>query len=315
MTTEDKKKTRRVRVGFFTGNGSKKDGLSTAKLAFEQMTNTTPVTFPLVVTAETQNRGLKLVILEKDDKQQSYFGYVSWRRDCLLPFIEDGTTGSERTIPLSDKDSVVERTYFIYYFETDLLAMTLNHLGPKVNDLSFILYNKTQMKNVTFEAIWKHESMKELLEDGNILRSFDLTVAAPRNFNKANYQIKNDLTNDIIDMVVGMGGSHLRLNMRGRIRPKRAGFNYLKSSVTDAIKELLELFPKGSGGLNIKKIDVTEPSDTAPKSLLDQVLIGSKTIVVKSGYPSDSDIRTAMISAKIDNANYLAQYELAKKNQ
>ncbi|HEE9840236.1 TPA: hypothetical protein R8G23_005234, partial [Citrobacter freundii] len=143
----------------------------------------------------------------------------------------------------------------------------------------------------------------------------DLTVAAPRNFNKANYQIKNDLTNDIIDMVVGMGGSHLRLNMRGRIRPKRAGFNYLKSSVTDAIKELLELFPKGSGGLNIKKIDVTEPSDTAPKSLLDQVLIGSKTIVVKSGYPSDSDIRTAMISAKIDNANYLAQYELAKKNQ
>lgn len=135
MTTEDKKKTRRVRVGFFTGNGSKKDGLSTAKLAFEQMTNTTPITFPLVVTAETQNRGLKLVILEKDDKQQSYFGYVSWRRDCLLPFIEDGTTGSERTIPLSDKDSVVERTYFIYYFETDLLAMTLNHLGPKVNDL------------------------------------------------------------------------------------------------------------------------------------------------------------------------------------
>lgn len=313
MSTQDKNKTRRVRVGFFTGNGSKKEGSSTAKLAFDQITAVAPITFPLVHTTETQNRGLKLVILEKDATQKSYFGYVSWRRDCLLPFIEDRTTGSERTIPLSDKDSVVERTYFMYYYETDLLAMTLNHLGPKVNDLAFILYNKTKMNNVTFEAIWKHESMKELLEDGNILRSFDLTIAAPRNFNKANYNIKNDLTNDIIDMVVGMGGSHLRLNMRGRLRPKKSGFNYLKTSVTDAIKELIELFPKGSGGLKIKKIDVTEPTNKTPKSLLDQVLIGTKTIVVKSGYPSDSDIRTAMISAKIENANYLAQYELANR--
>ncbi|MCV5598008.1 hypothetical protein OFN66_30455, partial [Escherichia coli] len=81
-----------------------------------------------------------------------------------------------------------------------------------------------------------------------------------------------------------------------------------------AIKELLELFPKGSGGLKIKKIDVTEPSNRTPKSLLDQVLVSTKTIIVKSGYPSDSDIRTAMISAKIDNANYLAQYELASRD-
>jgi hypothetical protein len=313
MSKEEKRKTRRVRVGFFTGNGSKRDGTSAAKLAFEQITATTPAAFPMVYTTETKSRGLKLVLLDKDTLQHSYFGYVSWRRDCLLPFIEDSETGSERTIPLSEKDSVVERTYFIYYYETDLLVMTLNHLGPKVNDLSFILYNKTDMKNVTFEAIWKHENMKELLEDGNILRSFDLTIAAPRNFNKANYRIKHGLTDDIIDMVVGMGGSHLRLHMRGRIRPKREGFNYLKSTVTDAIKELLELFPRGSGGLRIKKIDVTEPSNTSAKSLLDQVLIGTKTIVVTSGYPSDSDIRTAMTSAKIENANYLAQYELASR--
>lgn len=312
MSTETKNKTRRVRVGFFTGNGSKKDGSSTAKLAFEQITTAASATFPLIHTTEAQNRGLKLVIIEKDTALQAYFGYVSWRRNCLLPFIEDAT-GSERTIPLSDKDSVVERTYFIYYYETDLLAMTLNHVGPKVNDLAFILYNKTKMKNVTFEAIWRQESMKELLEDGNILRSFDLTIAAPRNFNKANYKIKNDLTNDIIDMVVGMGGSHLRLNMRGRMRPKNQGFNYLKNTVTDTIKELIELFPRGSGGLKIKKIDVTEPSNTTPKSLLDQVLIGTKTIIVKNGYPSDSDIRTAMISAKIENENYLTQYELANR--
>ncbi|EDJ2552929.1 hypothetical protein CE665_00670 [Salmonella enterica subsp. enterica serovar Poona] len=312
MMGAEKKKTRRVRVGFFTGNGSKKDGPSVASLAFEQITNAVNAgTFPIIHSTETQNRGLKLVILDKD--QHSYFGYVSWRRDCLLPFIEDSETGNERTIPLNDKDSVVEHTYFIYYLDSDLLLMTLNHLGPKVGDLSFLLYNKTQMQGINFEAIWKQESMRELLEEGNVLRSFDLTVAAPRNFNKSNYRFQHELTKDIVDMVAGMGGSHLNLSMRGRIRPKKAGFDYLKVTVTDAIKELLELFPKGSGGLRIKKIDVTEPSNTTPRSLLEQVLVATKTIVVKSGYPSDSDIKTAMMSAKLENANYLAQYELTAK--
>lgn len=62
MTTEEQKKTRSVRVGFFTGNGCKKDGPSVAKFAFEQMLDTSPVSFPYVHTAETQNRGLKLVM-------------------------------------------------------------------------------------------------------------------------------------------------------------------------------------------------------------------------------------------------------------
>lgn len=314
MSADELRKTRTIRVGFFTGNGSKRDGHSIASLAFEQITTPAPITFPVVYTTETKTRGLKLVILDKDELQKNYFGYISWRRDSLLPFIEDGETRSERIIPLNDKDSVVERTYFTYYYETDILSLTMNHLGPKVNDLSFLLFNKTGMQNINFEAIWKQESMKELLDDGNILRSFDLTVAAPRNFNKSNYRFNNPLTKEIVDMVVGLGGSHLRLNMRGRIRTKKAGFDYLKATVTDALKELLELFPKGSGGLQIKKIEVTEPSNANPKSLLDQVLIGTKTILVKSGYPSDSDIRTAMTSAKIENRHYLAQYELSIKS-
>ena len=66
MSTENKNKTRRVRVGFFTGNGSKKDGTSAAKLAFEQMTTADTVTFPITYTTDTPNRGLKLVILQKD---------------------------------------------------------------------------------------------------------------------------------------------------------------------------------------------------------------------------------------------------------
>ncbi|WP_426785100.1 hypothetical protein ACP3TB_13775 [Rahnella variigena] len=314
MAADTSKKTRSVRVGFFTGNGSKKEGISNANIAFEKICNESEATFPATFIVDTNGKGLKLVLQQKDELAKYYFGYVSWRRHSLLPFIEDGSTGSERIIPLSDTDFVVERTYFLYYYETDVLVLTLNHLGPKVNDFAFILYTITDQSQVKFEAIWKEDDMKELLEEGNVLRSCDLTIAAPRNFNKANYDFSHNLTKQIVDMVVGMGGAHFKLTMRGRARPKKEGFSYLSPAVRESIKELLELFPFGSGGLKIKKAEVTEPSNTRPKSLLDQVLIGKKVINVIGGYPSDSDIRTAMISAKIDNKAYLAQFELAAED-
>lgn len=308
--TEEKNKTRKIRVGFFTGTARSKDGGFAAQKAFDKLYTSCEGQLPTAFSVDKVGKGLKVVLFEKDELSKSFFGYVSWRRNSLLPFIED-SAGLERTIPLGETDSVVERTYFIYYYTSDLLALTLNHLGPKANDVAFALYQQGEMENIRFEAIWKEEDVKDLLEKGNVLRSVDLTIAAPRNFNRSNYNFENNLTKDIVDMVVGMGGTYLKLNLRGRARPKKEGFSYLSGVVRDSVKELIELFPHGAGGLNIKKADVTEPSDSRPKSLLEQVLIGKKTINVIGGYPTESDIKTAMISAKIDNRIYLSQYELS----
>jgi len=310
--TDDKNKTRKIRVGFFSGTerrNNPEERAFAAKTAFDKLYDSKNGELPTTYTVEKIGKGLKVVLLEKDEFSKSFFGYVSWRRHSLLPFIED-ETGLERTIQLGDTDSVVERTYFIYYYNSDLLALTLNHLGPKVNDVSFALYQQGGLENIRFEAIWKEEDVKDLLETGNVLRSVDLTIAAPRNFNKANYNFENNLTKDIVNMVVGMGGTYLKLNLRGRARTKKEGFSYLSGMVRDAVKELVELFPRGAGGLKIKKADVTEPSNSKPKSLLEQVLIGKKTINVIGGYPTESDIKIAMIAAKIDNGTYLSQYEL-----
>ncbi|CQD39704.1 Uncharacterised protein [Yersinia enterocolitica] len=313
MTDDSNKKTKTVRVGFFTSNSAQNQGATNAKIAFDQIFSDANAVLPTTYTIDNDGKKLKFVMFERDETAKYYFGYVSCVRHSLLPFIEDGETGSERIIPLNEKDYVVERTYLLYYYETDVLVLSLNHLGPKVNDISYLLYKKLNQIPIKFEAIWKEDDMKELLEQGNVLRSCDLTIAAPRNFNVSNYDLSNNLSKDIVRMVV-MGGTHLKLSLRGRARPKKDGFSYLSDTVRNAIKELLETFPKGSGGLTIKKAEVTEPSNTKPKSLLDQVLVSKKTINIIGGYPSDSDIRTAMISAKIDVRDYLRQYELQSQD-
>ncbi|PHM60544.1 hypothetical protein Xsto_03911 [Xenorhabdus stockiae] len=308
MTAKKISKTRTIRVGFFTSDHDRGNGIPSANLAFDQIYNDTNETLPKAYYSTKISNNLKIVLLEKDEKVNFYFGYISHSRDTLLPFIEDSETRSERSIPLGEKDWITERTYFLYYYQNDILVLSLNHLGPKANDLASLLREKIESQ-IYFEAIWKEDSMKELLENNSILRSCDLTIAAPRNFNAANYNLENNLSKQIISMVSGLGGSHLKLYLRGRARPKNKGFSYLSQDIKSSIRELLELFSIGSGGLKIKKAEITEPSDPKPKSLLEQVLVAKKRINVIGAYLSDSDIRTAMISAKIEYKNYISQYE------
>ena len=63
----------------------------------------------------------------------------------------------------------------------------------------------------------------------------------------------------------------------------------------------------------LKKAAVTQPKNTVEQSLLDQVLISEKNIYTVNGYGTDSDVLQAMISAKIDNNEYLKQYDISKK--
>ena len=62
----------------------------------------------------------------------------------------------------------------------------------------------------------------------------------------------------------------------------------------------------------LKKAAVTQPKNTVEQSLLDQVLISEKNIYTVNGYGTDSDVLQAMISAKIDNNEYLKQYDISK---
>jgi len=297
---------RKIRIGFFTSSSGTKTTTSNAQLAFEKMYSSCVSTISNSYTAEFQKKKLKLVFLEKDTQANYYFGYVSCSRDEFhLPYIGD-ENWDEHNIPLDDKKYIVERTYFIYYYETDILVLSQNHLGPKYSDLSFLLFNFSEEHlPVAFEAIWRKESIRELLETGSTLRSCEITLAAPRNFNATEYDLSNSFSKNMIEMMAGMGGSHLKLSLRGRASTRKLIKGYLSEDVKSGIKELLEKMPH-----LVKKASVTEPKNTKAKSLLDQVLIAEKSVNTKEGYAKHTDVKTAMIHAKIEHRSYLKQYEI-----
>ncbi|HBQ6077453.1 TPA: hypothetical protein MAZ01_003068 [Klebsiella pneumoniae] len=305
-----------IRVGFYTSSENIRTNNKwlTAE-AFNVLYTKCSKDLKMTHHADFGERELKIHFLAVSPEDGSYFGFMSRRRkSATLAYITD-TEWVEEKIPLAGAKSLSERTYFIYYPQIDILVLSLNHLGPRHSDLAFLLFNSsTNGTPVSFEAIWKEESIKELLETGSNLRSCEISIAIPRNFNAAQYNLDGMFANQMIEMIKGTSSSHLTLSLRGHSPLKRKAKGWLEDDVKKSLKEMLEKFPGGDGRLTFEKADVVAQGDKKKKSLVDEVLTVRKMVPIQTdGYPIDIDVKNAMLQAKNDNLKYLTQYYLVSQ--
>lgn len=310
------KKVKKLRVGFYTSSdATRKSGVSMAMEAFERLYNECTSNNCNHKILDSYDKKLKITFLEKNVEANFYYGFMTVTRNSAhLAYIADDATWSEEKIPLSSTKKLAERSYFIYYYKSDLLILSQNHLGPKSSDLSYALFKSLEGAfPVTFAAIWKEESIKELFETGTILKTCELTIAAPRNFNRSEYQLQGRLSSQIADMLAGSGTSHLDLVLRGKSPTVDSKFEWLSDDVKLSIKELLERCTGDNKGIEIQKANVIRKGNNRKTSLVDQVLIYTKSVHLQhDGYPKDTDVKTALIQSKLENKKYLAQYDITK---
>ncbi|MTC51111.1 hypothetical protein GKR59_15925 [Providencia alcalifaciens] len=308
------KRVKKLRIGFYTSSDvTKNKNASLTGLAFNSLYNDCTSTLINFKIIGSQDRKLKITFLEKDTEAGFFYGFMTTHRNSAhLAYISDNETFSEEKIPLTPSQSLAERSYFLYYYKTDLLLLSENHLGPKTNDLSYALFTSLgRESHVSFSAIWKKESIRELFETGTILKTCEVTIAAPRDFNKTDYDLEHNLSSQIADMLAGSGTSHLDLILRGKSTTTSKGYEYLSEDVKQSIKEMLEKFKGGKNKAIVQRADVIRKGSNRKTSLLDQFLRHTKNVYIQNdGYPKDEDVKLALIQAKIDNLQYLSQYEV-----
>ncbi|EKO3997960.1 hypothetical protein ACJLUZ_001641 [Vibrio cholerae] len=264
----------------------------------------------------TENdKSLVLAIHEYDPQANLFFGFVGVFRDTTLPTIYNKETDTDSNIPLSETDEILEKSYFVYYEKTDLLVFHQNHLGPRADDLAYMLFKFSGMKKVTFSPVWKKNSVKELLETGSVLKHGSLTLALPRDFKSANLDLENVWAEDIIKMMSKHGMSRMNINFWGRGSTRKNVIGYLADDIKDGVKELLSKFASGSertkGQPTISKAVATVRGGEK-QTLLDQELKQKVNVTVVNGYPHKNSMRTALINAKIESHDQLTPYLVEK---
>lgn len=304
-----------VKVTFFiSGQSDKSKKIETGNIfseSFKKFSNDSLKAFTAdKVIGKEKNKELVLKILSYDSNEGRYFGYVGIYRDSLLPAVFNKKSFADNPIPMQNDDEILEKCYFTYYELEDVLAFQQNHLGPRADDLAYVLFKMTGMKRVYFDPIWNKQDIRLLLETGKNLRKGTLTLALPRKFEKDDFDFSNSWGNDVVKMMSDNGMSRMSLNFWGRASLKKTTPGYIADNVRDGLKELISKFSvsqRTDNSPQIKKADV-EFKDGKTQSLLDQELSTKVKVDVINGYPTVIDIRNGLNRAKLICKDQLSSY-------
>jgi hypothetical protein len=310
-----------VKVTFFiTGQENKSKAIETGNLfrstwdnSFSNGNNKNFLTEAKPL-GEGKGKNLVLKLLEHDEKSDLYFGYVGIYRDTLLPAVYNKESHNDTNFNLTPEDEVLEKSYFIYYPGNDLLVFHQNHLGPRADDLAFMLFKANDLSRIYFEPIWKKNSVKELLERNSVLRKGSITLALPRNFDEADLDLSHNWGEEIIRMMSKTGMSRMTIDFWGRAGNRKGVVGYLTEGMKLSINELVSKFSvsdrKNSPSVKKAKIQLKEGKD---ESLLDQELSTKVSIKVENGYPKIVDVKNGLARARTICKSSLAAYIIKDK--
>ena len=247
--------------------------------------------------SEKSQRELALFISEFDTDANFYFGYIGIFRDTILPTILDKDTKQDSKIVLKANDEILEKSYFLYYPKDDILVFHQNHVGPKSEDLSYMLFVASGLERVYFDPIWKSNHMREVLESGHSLHRGYLTLALPRNYATLNFNFENQFCDEVIGMMSRTGMTRLKLEFAGRASRKKDIAGYLFDDIKHGLKEFITKFSDGGKASLVQKAEA-QLVGQSKENLLDQELTSEMSITAVNGYPEPAEIKKTLVTAK-----------------
>ncbi|ANT69181.1 hypothetical protein [Aeromonas hydrophila] len=308
---------KKVKVGFYiTGQDDKRKKITTPDLFvkvwndfFSDALTRKPVSEKMNI-GEASIKDLVLFMDEYDTKENVFFGYIGVFRDSILPTIFSKTNGLDKNIPLEDSDEILEKNYFMYYMEKDILVFQQNRLGPRADDLAYFLFKATHQSRVSFESIIRGEDMRSLLEHGSVLKNAQITIALPRHFEPGSFELENSWASHIIKMMSDSGMSRINLQVWGRARVKKSEQNYIVDNIKDGLRELLSKCTLGTGDSRIPWIPKAEAQveNNERKNLINKELTETPSVMVEKGYATRDRIKLALVLAYTRQENELAMY-------
>ncbi|HAT6342860.1 TPA: hypothetical protein JAJ28_000536 [Aeromonas hydrophila] len=256
-------------------------------------------------------REFKLTPISKDNVTGVYRGIISKKRIDTLPYIGRRNDHSERKIDIKDDEDMWERSYFMYYPTEDILVFQENLLGPKASDLEYVLFKRCAelKKGFTFESIWRSNALKNLLNGKSTFKKVELSIALPRNFDVKSFEIDDKWTEQMLDLMNNTGMSKLNLVFFGRATQRRGQLSYIKESVGESIKKMIEGFGAAKNTPKLRKAKLTTSGNNKEEvNLLDEKIRAKIRLACNNGYEDESDVFNKMDIAKRQNEAELKAY-------
>ncbi|WP_200253947.1 DUF6731 family protein [Thiococcus pfennigii] len=189
-----------------------------------------------------------------------YFGeFIKLRRDQIP--LAGAPGGSERDLELEEQEGLLEKNFFSYYPDHELLLFHKNGHASSASRLAWYL-SKFSEPRVVFDSILQPDPLRRLMRGDLNPRSLEIRFAPPSN---ADFFPAETWNRKILEILNGSAGISMHLHIRGDGKSRDPTRRFLSKDMKRAVAELCEL-----GAL--KKAQVTlEEQDTEELIPLDLI--------------------------------------------
>lgn len=188
--------------------------------------------------------------------------------------------GSESTLKLDDGDSIIEKNYFLYFKEKQLLVWQVNGRASHVSRLGNYLGTSAGF-SISFNDILSYDSITKL--DSGKVRQLEFTIARPRNKNLFE---ADDWTESAIGVMSDAGATVMtsKLSIRGQGKG-------LSENLKNSIRHLLGLD-------EIRKLKVKLSDEVEPIDLLGDRISETAIVEMNGLYPISDKMYSELDKAK-----------------
>lgn len=198
--------------------------------------------------------------------------------------------GSERDLDLEENEGLVEKNFFHYWTDRDLLVYQKQGNGSGASRLAQYL-SRCRGQTVTFDPVLQPDPMRRLMKGSVRTRVADIRIARP-----TNPEVFRGLgfNEGIMRILEEAGGISLALEIRGDGRSADPGQRFLLDRLKTALAALID---QGTVSKAVLQVEDTETPDCTSIDLINDRMYSVQTVEKLGRYFVPGSMHAALLAA------------------
>ncbi len=243
---------------------------------------------PSILLGDNKYQIRELVSFNND---KSFKGAFAKLRDDAPHIAHEA--GTEKPITLDANEHLIEKNYFLYSSDNELLIYQTNFSASSCSKLGqYLTTCAAGASTVSFSDILRPAALQKLL--AGQIKSLEVAFARPKKL--ANYANEHDWSKNVMGLLRGSGAGRISVKVSTRSKAQ---------ALTDEMKGVIQEFFDNdyTRALKVKLEDVERPIDLISNAIKDQI-----EVVMDGIYPNPLSIYAELEKAKDRQKDNLSDY-------
>lgn len=233
--------------------------------------------------------------LEKATDGSAYRGSLTKLRRTGLP-MKAKKGGQEESLGLADDEGLVEKTFFVYFLDKNLLLWQASKMCGGPARLRAVLKGVAGV-DVSFNTIVQAGAVERLLEGKGVMKSFEISVAKPTNTDVFS---DDQFTSGVLGLLSEAGGDKMVLTFKTDGRLKNG------TPLNEKLRQILSVL-SARDEVETAKIDLSdEDGNIEPVDLVADRIRAYQDVQHDGKYPKPEAVYAAIHASRDQKSAELA---------